>query len=443
MERTIKMRIITLFQLTFDLFFVYASFILTFSTYWHQGTNNIAKFFPLGLLVPLLVFYLFGIYSEDHYKNTGSVTSSTFVSILFSQLSIFLYLDIYPVSDFSFSDFLLTTFFQMFFIVCLHVLFHWLYQNLFLNKKALIFAENQGLSKDIQHKLSSHYLKLNTKWIIPTKKEEWDNHVKESDVVIISSKMKEKNDVICSAMDHGKQVLLIPEAQDLSIFHAEVKHINDLLLFLIRPPRLSSLQMLVKRIFDVIISSLLLIMCSPVLFILYILIPLTSKGPAIYKQERTGLSNKTFQIYKLRSMLVHAEDRSGPVLATKNDPRITKIGKFLRSTRLDELPQLFNVVKGDMSLVGPRPERPFFVNQFNDSIKGYTYRANVKPGITGLAQIMGKYSSTAEEKLRFDLLYVFGYSWVLDFKILCQTVYILLQRESAKGIETVNENINA
>ena len=132
-------------------------------------------------------------------------------------------------------------------------------------------------------------------------------------------------------------------------------------------------------------------------------------------------------------MINDAEKITGPVLATKDDPRITKVGKILRATRLDELPQLFNVLKGEMSLVGPRPERPYFVDKYVQEIPSYAYRTTVKSGITGLAQVLGKYRTTPEDKLRFDLLYIRNYSFMLDLKIILQTIKILLIKDSSEG----------
>lgn len=168
--------------------------------------------------------------------------------------------------------------------------------------------------------------------------------------------------------------------------------------------------------------------------VLLIIIPLTSSGPAIYKQERIGLNGKPYWIYKFRSMIQDAEKITGPVLAENNDSRITAIGKFIRAIRLDELPQLLNVLKGEMSLIGPRPEREFFISQYMETLPYYSYRLSVKPGITGLAQVLAYYSTTAEDKLRFDLLYVRNYSFSMDMKILFQTLQVVLQRDRAQGL---------
>ncbi len=150
----------------------------------------------------------------------------------------------------------------------------------------------------------------------------------------------------------------------------------------------------------------LLVVFSPIMLVVAALIKITMGGPILYGQIRVGKNGKLFKIYKFRSMVQDAEAKTGPVLATKNDPRVTGLGKFLRASHLDELPQLLNVLSGQMSFVGPRPERPEFVNQFNEQIVNYAKRHNVKPGITGLAQICLPYDATASDKLHYDLFYI-------------------------------------
>jgi len=256
------------------------------------------------------------------------------------------------------------------------------------------------------------------------------------DVVILSPNLSEarKAEIISACIRWGKEALVVPNLYELFVLKSEPQQIDDMLVFSIQPPRLTAGQRFVKRLFDIVVSLLLLIVLSPVMLALAAAIPLTSRGGAIYKQERLGLDEKPYYIYKFRSMVQDAERRSGPVLASADDPRITPVGRFIRATRLDELPQLFNVLKGDMSLVGPRPEREFFIDRFKETMPDYAYRMTVKPGMTGLAQVMAKYSTTPEDKLRFDLMYVRNYSFSLDLKILFQTLRVVLQGEQAEGV---------
>jgi exopolysaccharide biosynthesis polyprenyl glycosylphosphotransferase len=187
----------------------------------------------------------------------------------------------------------------------------------------------------------------------------------------------------------------------------------------------------VKRAFEIIFSLILLIVTLPVLLITIIAIKLESPGSAFYKQERVGLRGKTFSIIKLRSMRTDAE-KNGPQWATKNDPRVTRVGRFIRKTRIDEIPQLINILRGDMSLIGPRPERPVFTEKFSKEIVGFEKRLLVKPGLTGWAQVNGGYDATPAEKLQLDLYYIRNQSLALDLKILLRTVWVVFSGNGAR-----------
>jgi lipopolysaccharide/colanic/teichoic acid biosynthesis glycosyltransferase len=178
-----------------------------------------------------------------------------------------------------------------------------------------------------------------------------------------------------------------------------------------------------------------LALCSPLMLAIYLLIPRDSPGKAIYRQPRRGLQGATFNILKFRTMANNAEEGSGPVFARRNDARVTQLGKLLRSTRLDELPQLINVLRGEMSLVGPRPERECFARKFDEELLDYPARTFVKPGLTGIAQVYGSYSTSAEDKLRLDLWYIANQSLCLDLQLLLHTGRVILQREKAAGID--------
>jgi exopolysaccharide biosynthesis polyprenyl glycosylphosphotransferase len=187
----------------------------------------------------------------------------------------------------------------------------------------------------------------------------------------------------------------------------------------------------VKRFLDLLLSLLALPVAIPIILIFAVIIKLETPGPAFFLQERVGLHGKYFKVIKLRSMGVNAE-KNGAQWATKNDPRVTKVGAFIRKTRIDELPQLFNVLKGDMSLIGPRPERPIFTAQFNEEIPGFIDRLQVKPGITGWAQVNGGYDITPREKLELDLYYINNMSFLLDLKIILKTIKVCITGDGAR-----------
>lgn len=197
----------------------------------------------------------------------------------------------------------------------------------------------------------------------------------------------------------------------------------------VRPHRRSYAE--AKTVLDYVLASLLLVIFLPILFACALLVKLTSKGPVFYRQLRVGQHGRLFEIIKLRTMRIHAEKETGPVWARDKDPRVTWVGRWLRRSHLDELPQLFNVLRGEMSLVGPRPERPIFVDEFNRTIRGYYRRLSVRPGITGLAQVRYRYDETLRDvrkKLAYDLLYTRRMCWYLDLSICILTLGKLLDR---------------
>ncbi len=184
---------------------------------------------------------------------------------------------------------------------------------------------------------------------------------------------------------------------------------------------------ILKPILDYFVAIIALIITLPMFFIAGVMIKLTTSGPVLYFQERVGKDGRVFRLIKFRTMYVDAESQIGPVWAKKNDTRITPVGRILRKMHIDELPQLINVIKGEMGMVGPRPERPFFVKKFNEDISGYANRLSVKPGITGLAQCYHKYDETIRDvknKLRYDLIYIEKMCWMFDLKILFLTIKV-------------------
>lgn len=191
-----------------------------------------------------------------------------------------------------------------------------------------------------------------------------------------------------------------------------------------RVPLANMANMLMKRIVDIIGALFAIVLSSPFMLAAAIGVKLTSRGPLIFKQERVGLHNKSFQMYKFRSMEVQADADEKKGWTTKNDPRVTKVGRILRSTSIDELPQLFNVLKGDMSLIGPRPERPLFVEKFKEEIPRYMIKHQVRPGITGWAQVNGYRGDTSiKKRIEYDLYYIENWSMAFDFKILFLTFF--------------------
>jgi len=269
----------------------------------------------------------------------------------------------------------------------------------------------------------------------PEKADKLPARLGEADATVVMPSVfpEARRKVVAASLEAGREVYLVPSEYEVLLNSARVSQIDDLPVLQLEQFQLSWFQALGKRVMDVSVALVGLLAGGPVLALLAFLIAATSPGPPFYLQERVGQNGRVFRLYKLRTMVVDAERHTGPVLATADDPRVTRVGRLLRATRLDELPQLFNVLRGDMSIVGPRPERPEFVAQFKAENPAYHYRHLVKPGLTGLAQIHGRYDTSAEDKLRFDLYYVRNYSLLLDLQILLQTIPVVLSPAAARG----------
>ena len=191
-------------------------------------------------------------------------------------------------------------------------------------------------------------------------------------------------------------------------------------------------QVWLKRTVDFVGALVLTIVLSPLWLIAGLAILIEDGFPIFYKQQRVGIHLKPFDVYKMRTMVKDAEKLSGPVLASEDDPRITRVGKILRTYRIDELPQLINVLKGSMSFIGPRPERPVFVEEYLETIPGYAERFRIKPGVTGLAQINGGYATTPARKLKYDLMYVYHQSMAMDAQVVIETLKVVLTGKGAR-----------
>jgi exopolysaccharide biosynthesis polyprenyl glycosylphosphotransferase len=187
-----------------------------------------------------------------------------------------------------------------------------------------------------------------------------------------------------------------------------------------------------KRVTDVLVSLIALPVTSPLLLAAAVAVAVRDGFPVFFSQERVGRNMKPFRIYKLRTMVRDAEETTGPIIAEENDPRVTTVGRFLRQLRIDEIPQLVNIIRGEMSFVGPRPERPYFVDQYIAQVPGYRERFNVKPGVTGLAQVSGSYATTPERKLKYDLIYMYHQTPAMDVQIITETLRVVLTGRGAR-----------
>lgn len=245
-----------------------------------------------------------------------------------------------------------------------------------------------------------------------------------------------RNQLLKYCYAKGIRTYITPKISDIIIRSSENMHIFDTPLLLSRNDGLKFEEKILKRLLDVVVSVLALVITSPVFLITAIAIKIYDKGPVFFRQERCTINSKVFSIHKFRSMIVDAEKDGEVIPATEDDERITPVGRFIRATRIDELPQFIDILVGDMSVVGPRPERVEHVNQYTEDIPEFSYRLKVKGGLTGYAQIYGKYNTTAYDKLKLDLMYIQNYSILLDIKLIMMTAKIVFMKESTEGFES-------
>lgn len=251
-------------------------------------------------------------------------------------------------------------------------------------------------------------------------------------IIICDVPARMRNDLLKYCYQQNKSIYVIPKISDIVIRSAADISYFDSPIIKCRSVGLTFEQRAIKRFVDILCSLLALIVLSPMFIVISLAIKLYDGGPVFYKQKRCTRDLKTFDILKFRSMIVDAE-KNGPQPAVDNDSRITPVGKVIRALRVDELPQIINILKGDMSIVGPRPERIEHVEKYSDEIPEFVCRYKVKGGLTGYAQVYGKYNTSAYNKLKMDLIYIQNYSLALDFKLILMTVRILFKKDSTEG----------
>ena len=266
------------------------------------------------------------------------------------------------------------------------------------------------------------------------------SQIRDYDAVIINDVAAGiRNDLLKFCYHNQIRAYVAPKMTDIILKGATDISLFDTPLLLVRGRGLTLAQRITKRTMDIVLSTIALILFSPVLLLVSLAIKIEDSGPIFYKQDRVTIGGKVFQILKFRSMIPNAEKGGRSQPAVDNDPRITKVGRFIRATRIDELPQILNILKGDMSIVGPRPERVEHVRKYSKQIPEFDFRLSVKGGLTGYAQVYGKYNTTPYDKLRLDLMYIENYSLMMDIKLILMTIRIMLKKESTEGFNELKE----
>ena len=243
-----------------------------------------------------------------------------------------------------------------------------------------------------------------------------------------------RNEILKFCFAQGIRCYSVPKISDIMIINSENIHLFDTSLLLFRNIGLTVEQQFAKRVFDILISVIAIVLAMPIMLVIALCIFLYDRGPIFFSQERLTKDGKIFKIYKFRSMRVHSEDEEY-CLTRKEDDRVTPVGRVIRNIHFDEIPQLFNILKGDMSFVGPRPECPVLADEYSEIVPEFGFRLKVKAGLTGYAQVYGKYNTTPYDKLKLDLTYIQKYSFLMDLKIIILTLKILFQKENTEGID--------
>lgn len=439
-----------------DVFLVNLAFLIAFNFRFEGAVPKLnylsyLKLAPYISIFSILLFQMYSLYSNQLKKKISEIfyafIPATFIIILFTGTLAYLTHSL--------------AFPRLVYLISLPVLFllliSWRYLTILLESSIssqediIIIGRGENTAKLIKNIIYSMHTCYNIKDVIiddATYLSELTNidfniitdfsslEMKLSDldaeIIFIASNLaeQEKKAAFYVALEKDWEVSLVPEFYEIMLSGARLEQVGEMPVFEIIPPN-KSFGFVLKRLADICLSLIGLILSLPLTIPAALAIKLESKGSLFFVQQRVSRGEKIFPVYKFRTMVVDAEKNTGPVLACKNDRRVTRVGRFLRKTRIDEIPQLFNVLKGDMSIVGPRPERPHFVDQFEQELPHYKFRHYIKTGITGMAQVRGFYGTDPEDKLRMDLLYANRRSFIFDLKILLETLKVIFMGHKA------------
>lgn len=409
-------------------------------TYMEFGRKAYIEFANHYYAIPLMIVVFCVLFNINNlFSLARKVFSELLLGITINVLltNILLMAISFFAREFIFSrKVLIYTFFaQLFLLAVVNYIFWRWERKLSSPKSVLLIGDKQecGLIIDKIHVWGEQF---NHKNICCSYQESWTDIISDFDTVIVGDSLglEEKRNVIYKAHKHGKRVIILPSIYGIFAQGMILDYLDDIPVFKSPYLKPTAEQRMLKRGLDILGATVGLIVLSPVMIATAAAIFVDSPGNPMYTQRRIGQNEKEFVMYKFRSMCLNAEKKTGAVLATVNDPRITKVGAFIRRTRIDELPQLLNVLMGDMSLVGPRPERKVFVEQFKQTFPEYGYRHAIKPGITGMAQVYGKYNTAAYNKLIYDLMYIQKCNVFTDLSIIIQTIKVLFMKKSTEGV---------
>lgn len=431
---TLAMALIGIAVQTMFVYFVWINYYnrMIQKAFWYKG-----HFFIMGIYFVILFFFMrtYGGLKIGYLK-TGEVMFAQIFANICANFVFYIELCLLKYGFPSPVYLLCAMAVQIVFIIITVYLIGKVYYKIFPPYQVLVVYGNESIV-DFEEKLKTREDKFQicTMMNVEDGIEKIEAEVaKHTAVMLWDIPNKARNDLFKICYGRGIRVYVMPKISDIILAGSETMHFFDTPLLLTRSNPLSIEQSIAKRILDLMLTILLMVFCIPIMIMTAIAIKLYDGGSVVYKQIRCTMDGKEFYIYKFRSMVEDAEKDGVARLASKADRRITPIGKFIRATRIDELPQLINVLRGDMSFVGPRPERPEIIENYKEELPEFSFRMKVKAGLTGYAQIYGKYNTSPYDKLKLDLYYIEHYSIWLDIKLLFQTAKIVFTPESTEGI---------
>lgn len=424
--------------------------ILPFVWSWYNVFNpmlypafvNKGNIMIIGLYIGLMMtlIYTMGGYKIGVYRNKSVILSQTLgylmANFFFWIIIILMVGTLYKIGEIT-AALLLISLFQIIGTALLVNLLELIFHKAF-KPKAMIILYEEKPNRRFAKKLNTREDKFNVLGEMKLEENWQEELLKLEDymaVLLYNVSSPLRNDVLKFCYQNGIRVYLVPKIADILVRNASESNFFDTPLYMVNEVDVTYGQIAVKRICDIILSLIAIILTSPVMLIAAIAIHKYDGGPVFFRQKRCTRNGRVFEILKFRSMIVDAEKDGKARLATENDDRITPVGHFIRKTRIDELPQFFNILKGDMSFVGPRPERPEIVAEYEKEFPEFDLRMKVKAGLTGYAQVYGKYNTTAYDKLKLDLIYVQKYSLLMDLRLIFMTVKVIFMKESTEGLD--------
>ena len=426
------MNALMIFIHTVVFYYIWMEYFHFWAYFFFWGNIGIAVLYA-GLLCLFNVF--FGGF-QIGYSTTGDLIFSHIIALFFSNAFIYLVAVLvahYVVPARPFVSYFLI---EILIAIALDIINNKIYYHIFPPRKSLLIYEQEDPSivkRIAMYQGNSYSIEKQVKYTaVLNNFKELDNY---NCIIAVGLTPNQKSQLAHYCFDKQKSLYIVPDVYDVFMNNANNVYLVDTPVYRMANYGPGQLDKVIKRAFDIFFSLILLVLLFPLLLLVSLIIKMQDGGPVFYKQTRLTQFGRTFDIIKFRSMRVDAEKDGVARLAREHDERITPVGKFIRAVRIDELPQLINILKGDMSVVGPRPERPEIAAKIIEEVPEFNYRLKVKAGLTGYAQVYGKYNTKLRDKLLFDLMYIQNYSLFLDIRIMFMTFKILFKKDSTEGVE--------